>query len=77
MKMGAQHRSDAFMEVPFMARYHKRKVRLLKQFGIKLTDDQLSHLNSLETEIAVDNFAHSLICNKLRWKWEQDEGVVY
>lgn len=43
--------------------YQKKKV--LKHFGIELTAQQLSHLLSLDTEIAIDNFARSLILHKL------------
>lgn len=44
-----------------MAQYIKEKIKLLKDFGIKLNKKQLAHINSLTTEIAVDNYAHDLI----------------
>lgn len=42
--------------------YIKEKIKLLNQLCIRLTNEQLEHLLSLETEIAVDNYAHDIIC---------------
>lgn len=36
--------------------YINEKIRLLKQFCITLTDEEIIHLWSLDSEIAVDNF---------------------
>lgn len=36
--------------------YINEKIRLLKQFYITLTDEEITHLWSLDSEIAVDNF---------------------
>ena len=36
--------------------YINEKIRLLKQFCITLTDEEITHLWSLDSEIAVDNF---------------------
>lgn len=47
-----------------MAQYIKEKIKLLKDFGIKLNKKQLAHLNSLTSEIQVDNYAHDLIFGK-------------
>ena len=41
--------------------YIKEKIKVLRQLGHKLTDEQLDHIRSLKTEIQVDNFASSLI----------------
>lgn len=45
-----------------MKEYIKEKISVLKDFGIILTDEQLKHIRSLKTEIAVDNFAHDILC---------------
>ena len=47
-----------------MAKYIKEKIRLLKDFDIKLNKSQLVYINSLANEIQVDNFAHDLIFGK-------------
>lgn len=44
-----------------MKKYIKEKISVLKDFGIILTDEQLKHIRSLKTEIAVDNFAHDIL----------------
>ena len=44
-----------------MPDYIKNKIKLLKDFKIKLNKSQLAHINSLTTEVAVDNYAHDLI----------------
>lgn len=41
--------------------YRKMKLKMLKEFFIELTDEQISHMNELKTEIAIDNFCISLI----------------
>nr|CAI9751291.1 hypothetical protein DGKKSRWO_DGKKSRWO_CDS_0025 [uncultured phage]CAI9752147.1 hypothetical protein CVNMHQAP_CVNMHQAP_CDS_0025 [uncultured phage] len=43
--------------------YARRKRILLKQLGIRLTSEQYQHMKELSSEIAIDNFAHSLIVN--------------
>lgn len=48
-----------------MLQYITQKQKVLKHFGIYLTSKQLLHLKSLKTEIAVDNFARTLILHKL------------
>lgn len=44
-----------------MKQYIREKISLLKDFGIRLNAEQLQHIRSLKTEIAVDNFAHDLL----------------
>ena len=44
-----------------MKAYIKEKISLLRDFGITLNSEQLKHIKSLKTEIAVDNFAHDLL----------------
>ena len=47
--------------------YIKEKIRMLtKDFYLKLTDEEISHLKSLKREIDVDHYVHDLITNKLR-----------
>lgn len=42
----------------------KRKIKILtRDFKIKLTDEQISHMCSLKTFIQVDNYAHQIINN--------------
>lgn len=41
--------------------YKEMKLKMLKDFCIKLTDKQLEHFNELKTEIAIDNFCISAI----------------
>ena len=42
--------------------YKMHKIRMLKrQFCVKMTDEQEEYLNSLQSEIAVDNYARSLM----------------
>jgi hypothetical protein len=43
--------------------YRKMKIKMLEEFHIQLTSEQLSRINSLSTEIAIDNFCISLIQN--------------
>lgn len=46
--------------------YRKMKLKMLKEFLISLTDEQLAHMNELKTEIAIDNFCVDLIRNGLK-----------
>lgn len=48
-----------------MSEYAKKKVRLLKQFGISLTYQQKMHLRELQSEIAIDNWSRSVILHAL------------
>ena len=41
------------------------KLKLLKQFDIKLSKNQKNHFLNLSTEIAVDNYARSLLLKYL------------
>lgn len=42
--------------------YKKAKIRILKkEFRIQLTEEQEEHINSLKSEIAIDNYARSLL----------------
>ena len=41
--------------------YRKMKLRMLKEFYIKLDEEQMDHMNELDTEIKIDNFCISLI----------------
>ena len=44
-----------------MKKYVKEKIKVLKEFGVKLTKEQIEHMYSLSSEIAVDNFARDLL----------------
>ena len=41
--------------------YIRNKIRLIKDFDIKLSFDEKKHIKSLKNEIQVDNYAHDLI----------------
>lgn len=45
--------------------YRKMKLRMLKDFYIELTPEQMSYINNLKTEIAIDNFCVDCINKKL------------
>lgn len=46
--------------------YIKEKIRMLtKDFYLKLTDEEISHMKSLKREIDVDHYAHTLLTTKL------------
>ncbi len=46
--------------------YIKEKIKMLrKDFHIRLTDEEIAHIHSLETEIAVDNYCHDLFMKLL------------
>ena len=46
--------------------YIKEKLRMLtRDFCLRLTDEEIKHLKSLTREIDVDNYAHTLLDNKL------------
>jgi hypothetical protein len=48
-----------------LKQYIREKIRMLrKDFCIDLTDEQIAHMRSLKSEIAVDNYAHDLIFNR-------------
>lgn len=48
-----------------MPEYIKYKLKLLKQMDIRLTDAEKAHMDKLETQIQVDDYAHRLIMEKL------------
>ena len=42
--------------------YKRQKIKILKrQFCVRMTDEQEEYLNSLKSEIAIDNYARSLM----------------
>jgi hypothetical protein len=43
--------------------YRKMKRKILKEFCIKLTDEQKAHMDELKSEIQIDQFCLSLIMN--------------
>lgn len=49
-----------------LKRYKREKLTMLeKEFRIRLKNSEREHLDSLETEIAVDNYARTIIMRKL------------
>ena len=48
-----------------LKQYIKEKIRMLRNdFMIKLTTEQIIHMQGLKNEIQVDNYAHDLIFNR-------------
>jgi hypothetical protein len=45
--------------------YKLEKIDILEEMRIYLKTDEIKHLMSLGSEIAVDQYAHSLIVNRL------------
>ena len=45
--------------------YIKEKIKILSDFRIKLSDEEIEHINSLTNEVDVDRFAHRLILERL------------
>ena len=45
--------------------YIQSKVKLLKEFGIKLTEEETNHMIDLATQVQVDNYAITLMRSKL------------
>lgn len=45
--------------------YKLHKIDILEEMRIYLKMDEMKHLMSLDSEIAVDQYAHSLIVNRL------------
>lgn len=45
--------------------YKLEKIDILEEMRIYLKTDEIKHLMSLDSEIAVDQYAHSLIVNRL------------
>ena len=59
-----------------MKQYIREKVQVLKEFGIYLTRSELAHMKSLKTEIAIDNYARSIIMAKLEKGEDDDQRKV-
>jgi len=47
-------------KIQTLQQYKEEKLKLFKQFYIKLNSQELTHFRSLTTEIAVDNFCRKL-----------------
>lgn len=41
--------------------YRKLKLRMLKDFAIKLSEEEMKYAQSLDTEIKIDNFCISMM----------------
>lgn len=44
--------------------YVREKIKVLKELNIALTDGQIKHMQSLKSELQIDNYAHDLIMGK-------------
>ena len=44
--------------------YVREKIKVLKELNITLTDGQIKHMQSLENELQVDNYARDFIMGK-------------
>ena len=45
--------------------YKRNKIKLFHEFGIELTLEEKEKLQSLSTEISIDNFCHTIFQEKL------------
>ena len=45
--------------------YRKMKLKVLKEFYVELSDEEMNKLFTLKTEIEIDNFCISMIKNRL------------
>ena len=51
-----------------ISEYRKAKLKMLREdFMIDVTDEELNHLNTLESEISIDRYARKIINN--HWKF--------
>ena len=55
---------DRLVDVP-LPKYKQAKIRLLQDFDVFLSTEQKKHLETLQSEIAIDNFCRKLIDAKL------------
>ena len=53
------------VEVPLKDYIYDKIDMLRREFKMKLTKGEIAYMESLTTEIAVDNFAHTLFMAKL------------
>lgn len=56
---------------PALELYIKEKLEVLKQLKVKVTASQRKHFKTLQNEIQVDNFAHTLIFGNKATPYEQ------
>jgi hypothetical protein len=56
---------------PALELYIKEKLEILKQLKVKVTASQRKHFRTLQNEIQVDNFAHTLIFGNKATPYEQ------
>ena len=47
-----------------IGKYIKEKIKILKELHIFLTEEEEAHLRSLDNEVAIDDYARSLILNR-------------
>lgn len=55
--------STKFSNKEHKTSYINKKLKVMSQLHIKMGYEQLNHIWSLESEIAVDNYCRSLISN--------------
>lgn len=48
----------------YLSKYLKKKIEVLKDLGIKISNEDLDVLRGLKSEIAIDNYARKLIMEK-------------
>lgn len=41
--------------------YVKQKIKVFNQLCIQITPKQIEHMKTLDSEVAIDNYAHDLI----------------
>lgn len=71
-KQNKQKKEEQYKNVKLKA-YKRKKLYILKDFGIRLNDDEYNHLMfDLNTEIQIDNYIHSVYM-KFFDKLEEEE----
>lgn len=45
----------------YLKAYIKEKIKILKDLGIAVTDEHKKHMESLKTDLEIDQYAHKLI----------------
>ena len=48
-----------------LADYIREKAKVFRQLCIPLTQEQIDHMATLNSEIAIDNYAHDLIKKRM------------
>lgn len=58
--MGTYEKTGRYHK-PALKAYVREKIKVLKELNITLTDGQIKHMQSLENELQIDNYARDFI----------------